>query len=210
MKGATWFLLKFLVLAGLMCILWWNCVPAYNRLLIGSLNVIINNFTNYPFEARYGGNNQNVKESIRVVNVKVKDRSKNTVLQLNGRTLHFNIVPLFSLFLAIHGVSIGKKLQNLGISVVVIYLTHVIHAWINVVRIIPRELQVYRYPLGAWFKSLSIYLFYRLISYAGIFMEQVGSMIMPFLLWTLFYYMLLWKLFPKEVMGNKQAVVDRE
>jgi hypothetical protein len=172
-KKISWFLLKFLLVAALVAPAWYLAIgKVYNQVLVALLDWL------QPRDFRC------FLEGVRLDLIQLfPDRPPLGRVGLNAFTLHFNAVPFFTLFLITPGVAWKKRLVFLLIAFCLLSVSHIIHAQLDFYVTLNQEVTIEQGNI----KSLLGYFGKRFMLYLQAFMEQAGSMLMPFFLWLLFF-----------------------
>jgi hypothetical protein len=172
-KSLTWFLLKFLIVAAIVAPIWYFYVGhGYNQVLTKIMNIGVQQNYRYILE----------KDKLYLVRFS-EAKSPETAVTLNIFTLNFNVIPFLSLFLIMPSTPWRRRILYIAIGFTLLSMTHYVHAKLDIYVQMHKEVQIEPGSLS----SYGNYLWQRFILYLRSFMEQAGSMLMPFFLWLLFF-----------------------
>lgn len=173
MKRIFSFVGKFLLAAALIAPLWFYIFGRW-------YNVVLSAVINMTLPATY---ECVVKDSQMTLDYLYLLNPRETKVTLNVLTLHFNTIPFLALFLITPGVRLKRRLLYLLCGFILLSTSHVIHAKLDFTIVLNPTVTV----TANDFSSLMMFLWRKLIRYLQAFMEQAGSMLMPFFLWLLFF-----------------------
>lgn len=182
MKSALWFLAKFLVFSLLVSVLYWIHSDAINGVWVSLVD--------------WGWNIEGIAYELvqsprRPTNVQVfvtLGQRRELFSELDGLPFHFNLAPLIGLFLATPAFSLRKKILFTVIGVVLLFPTHVFHIYTNLVQLTTINLTFLNYNFEVWWESVSRWFYFQTLRYSSIFMKQTGTVFLPFLIWSIFYF----------------------
>jgi hypothetical protein len=187
-KGTGWllFFFKFFLMSVAAYILWSNVHPIYGRILSESVIALQKRYIPIR-DTRYTddhGITVDVLMSPAVHEVVPLSEAKPVVSRIHLNTLYFNTIPFLALILATPIQSKKRLLFFIIVGFFVLSLSHYLHMSLNI--------HSYYYSSQTWEMNRlnpvhQQFIFrVRLLGRLQSFMEQAGSMIMPFLLW-MFY-----------------------
>ncbi len=192
MKRILLFLIKFLVISIILGVVWYAFVHGYYlKLICGSWNVFY----------KVSISDKKVNLSANILSFYFKDESTGSMalfMQIDGKSLTFNIIPLIALFLSNPGIGIKRRMLTLSIGLIIIYSSHLLHIKLDFYRVMPIE-KIYLYG-GFWFKveQITRFFWHNTLKYSGIFYEQVGSQLMPLILWMVLQFREFRSFFPQK------------
>ncbi|MBN2057117.1 hypothetical protein JW905_19480 [bacterium] len=177
MKSAGWFLIKFLVAATVVAPLWYFGAS-------GCYNIVLKWIVELSLPADFILELKDGKLALLHILPNMyllKPPEFKAALEL--LTLHFNVVPFLSLFLVTPGVRWRRRLVFILTGFLALSATHVLHIELDYYLKLHQEIHIDTADKTAFLMFLKG----RLMLYLQAFMEQAGSMLMPFFLWLLFF-----------------------
>jgi hypothetical protein len=213
------FLGRFLLFAALLAPLWLLVAPLYDHVLVAVSNVLItpdgyrsslgwSKATHEWLERRSRGEDPMAPWLVKLIYWSSRTYMISTRTEpllgydplsahpMSLSTLNFNTIPFLALFLAISGLALRRRLRRIAWAFPLLMSTHLAHIALNFFRITHQTIDVN-------VRSFASYMHYfglRFIVRIGDFMEQAGSMLLPFLLWLIFFH--------EEVLGNLREAME--
>ncbi len=205
-KGTGWllFFFKFFLFSIIAYLIWSNIHPYYGKVLSESVIAIQRRYIPVR-DVRYTDQHGITVEvlmrpALHAVVPLAEVKPVSARIHLN--TLYFNTIPFLALLLATPFRSFKRLMIFLLVGFILLSASHILHMSLNI--------QSYYYSSQTWQINRNnpqhqqfLYRI-RLISRSQGFMEQAGSMIMPFFIWM--FYSQNW-LF-KKLRLNQQRVTD--